>query len=262
VPGPSDPRQPPAEPGAPRHRVTASSLRNLRGWNAAVAISAAIVVFVVLITGIGWLVSLNSHTTTYAVASLISRVDVQLSSGQAVIVGSSSPGVQVRRTDRYSFGHPAHEKRWLDRGVLHITSRCPEMVLGSCSASYELAVPEAVAVNVQTATGDVRMTGFNGDAAVATRSGNVDVEAYCGFRLSARSDSGNLFVSTACAPQRLNLRTASGNAVALVPPGRYRIGATAGQGQQRVTGLVSDASAPFTIDAHSASGSVNVEGGL
>ena len=216
----------------------------------------------VLVTGIGWLASLSSHTTTYAVAAQVSRVDLQVSSGQAVIVGSTSPGVQVRRTDRYSFGHSAHEKRWVARGTLHITSRCPEIVLGSCSASYELAVPEAVAVRVQTRTGDVRMTGFNGDAAVATRSGDVDVEAYCGFHLSALSDSGNLFVSTACAPQRLNLRTASGNAVALVPPGRYRIGATAGQGRQRVTGLVSDASAPFTIDAHSASGTVNVEGGL
>jgi hypothetical protein len=163
----------------------------MRGWNAAVAASGAVVVLVILATGIGWLASIRSHTITYSVSALVSRVELQVSSGQAVIVGSSSPSLQVRRTDEYSFGHSARERRWLADGVLHITSRCPKLVLGSCSASYELAVPEAVRVSVQTTSGNVRMTGFNGDASVGTRSGNVDVEAYCGFQLSARSESGN-----------------------------------------------------------------------
>jgi hypothetical protein len=50
--------------------------------------------------------------------------------------------------------------------------------------------------------------------------------------------------------------------VALVPPGRYRIGASSGSGHERVSGLKGDPAAPFTIDAHSGSGSVTVEGGL
>ncbi len=255
-----------ADPSSDRHpftrRAAASSLRDMRGWNAAVAASSAIVVLVVLATGIGWLASLHSHTTTYSVSALVSQVDLQVSSGQAVIVGSSSPSLQVRRTDRFAFGHSARERRWLTGNVLHITSRCPTVVVGSCSASYELAVPEAVAVRVQTKDGNVRMTGFNGDATVATGSGAVDVEAYCGFRLSARSQSGNLYVATACAPQNLSLVTDSGDAVALVPPGRYRIGASGGAGRGQVTGLRSDPTAPFSIDAHSVQGSVTVEGGL
>jgi hypothetical protein len=237
-------------------------MRRLRGWNLAVAASSAFVVLLLLATGIGWLASTHSRTTTYSVPTLVSKVDLQVSSGQAVIVGSSSPALQVRRTDDYAFGHPAQERRWFAHGVLHITSRCPQIVLGSCSASYELAVPEAVAVRVQTTSGSVRMTGFNGDATVRTRSGDVDVEAYCGFRLSAHSRSGNVYVATACAPQSLSLVTGTGNAVALVPPGRYRIGASAGAGEEHVTGLRSDPTAPFTIDAHSVSGGVSVEGGL
>jgi hypothetical protein len=234
----------------------------MRGWNAAVAASAAIVLLVVLAAGIGWLVSLRSRTITYSVSALVSQVDLQVGSGEAVIVGSSSPTLQVRRTDDYAFGHSARERRWLARGVLHITSACPKTVLGSCSASYELAVPEAVRVSVQTTSGNVRMTGFNGDAAVGTRSGNIDVEAYCGFQLSARSESGNVYVATACAPQSLSLLTASGDATALVPPGRYRIAASAGPGGEHVSGLRPDPTAPFTIAAHSTSGSVSVEGGL
>jgi hypothetical protein len=187
---------------------------------------------------------------------------LQLSSGQASIVGSSSSSLQVRRVDDYTFGHVAQEQRSLTSGVLHISSRCPKIVLGSCSASYELEVPQSVAVNVQTTAGDVRMTGFSGDAALATHSGNVDVEAYCGFNLSARSGFGNLHVATACAPQRLDLVTSSGDAVALVPPGHYRIGASSGSGRQRVTGVTRDPRALFSIDVHSSSGAVSVEGGL
>lgn len=258
---PTDTTPSPSDRAVAAGRVAASSLRRLRGWNAAVAASTGIVLVVGLAAGIGWLVSLRSRTTTYSVGALVSRVDLQVSSGQAVIVGSSSPSLQVRRTDDYSFGHAARERRWLTKGVLHITSQCPPIVLGSCSASYELAVPEAVAVQVETANGSVKMTGFNGDATVGTRSGNVDVEAYCGFQLSARSQSGDVYVATACAPQNLSVLTGSGDAVALVPPGRYRIGASGGSGQ-RVSGLRSDPTAPFTIDAHSLSGSVTVEGGL
>lgn len=237
-------------------------MRRLRGWNAVVAASAAVIGVAILATAVGWLASLGSRTSSYAVTATLTGVDLQLASGPAEIVGSSSPALQVRRTDSYSFGHTARERRWLAGGVLHIVSRCPRIVLGSCSASYELAVPQGVAVTVHTGSGSIRMNGFNGDASVGTRSGNVDIEAYCGFHLSAVSESGNLYVATACAPQRLRLQTASGDAVALVPPGRYRIGAISGARQQRVTGVRDDPRAPFTIDVDSASGAVAVEGGL
>jgi Toastrack DUF4097 len=219
-------------------------------------------VVVLLAMGIGWAATRRAVVTTYSVSAPLREVDLQLTSGRAAIVGSSSPQLEVRRTDDYSFGHAARERRWFTGGTLHIASGCPRIVLGSCSASYELAVPEAVTIRVQTTGGDIRITGFNGSAAVATRSGSVDVEAYCGFHLSARSGSGNIHVSTACAPQSLSLRTRSGDAVALVPPGHYRVLATSGVGRRRISGVVDDPAAPFTVDATSAGGSVAVEGGL
>jgi hypothetical protein len=47
-----------------------------------------------------------------------------------------------------------------------------------------------------------------------------------------------------------------------VPPGHYRIGASSGSGRQRVTGVTRDPRALFSIDVHSSSGAVSVEGGL
>ncbi len=233
-----------------------------RAWNTVVAVSAGLVLLAVLALGIGWLVSLQSKTTRYAVSGRLSRVDIHLASGQAVIVGSSSSTVQVRRTDHFAFGQGAHEQRSLADGVLRINSRCPRIVVGSCSASYEVAVPETVAVRVITTSGHVRLDGFRGPATLLTGSGSVDVEAYCGFQLAATTGSGALHVATACAPQRLDLRSASGDVTALVPPGRYRLAAVSGSGREHVSGVIRDPRALFTIDVHSGSGSANVEGGL
>jgi hypothetical protein len=212
--------------------------------------------------GIGWLSSSQTRVTTYAFRSPIRRVELRLASGTAVIAGSSSATVQVQRTDNYSFGHAAREQQSLTDGVLRITSSCPRIVVGSCSASYRLAVPETVAVDVETAGGDIRLTGFRGRAAVASHEGGVDVEAYCGFDLSAASVSGDVHVAAACSPRHLSLRSQSGDVTALVPPGRYRISATGAAGRERVSGVERDERAPFTIDAHSGTGAVAVEGGL
>jgi Toastrack DUF4097 len=233
-----------------------------RSWQAAVRASAAIVTVLVVSMGIGWIATLDSRTTGYAVSAPLTRVELTVSSGQVLIVGTQSSTVQVRRTDEYSFAHQAREQQSLTGGVLRISSRCPKIVLGSCSASYELAVPETVAINVQTADGDVRLTGFRGTAAVRTGAGNVDVEAYCGFDLAARTGSGDVHIAAACSPEHLDVQTRGGDATALVPPGRYRISASSGAGEPHVRGVISDASAPFTIDVHSGSGSVTIGGGL
>ena len=240
-------------PGAPeRHR--------LRGWDAAVAVSAGIFVIVALTLGAGWLASSSARVTSYSYTGQIRQVTLQLSSGDATIVGSPSGTVEVRRTDRYAFGHRARERRTLAGGALAVSSACPRILVGSCSASYEVAVPETATVVVRTGSGDVRLEGFRGTANVRTASGSVDAEAYCGFGISAVSGSGDLHVAAACAPQYLQLHTGSGDAVALVPPGRYR--SEAGGARRRITGVTRDPSAPFSLDVHSGSGGVTIGGGL
>jgi hypothetical protein len=233
-----------------------------RRWHVAVAISGAIVAVVVILLGIGWIATLHSSTTNYTVSAPLTRVELAMSSGEASIVGTESMKLQVRRIDDYSFGHPARERRSLTGGVLRITSDCPKVVLGTCSASYELAVPETVAVTVRTTDGSVRMTGFRGTASVQTGAGSVDVEAYCGFDLAARTGSGDVRITAACSPRHLDVSTGSGDATAQVPPGRYRISASSGAGKQHVSGVTRDADAPFTIKMHSGSGSVAIGGGL
>ena len=63
-------------------------------------------------------------------------------------------------------------------------------------------------------------------------------------------------------PGRIARSPSSGDVSAHVPPGRYRVSATGAPGQERVSGLVADDRAPFSIDAHSGTGAVTVDGGL
>jgi hypothetical protein len=250
-----------ASSDASRHRLLSRVPRSSAGgWQAAVAVSGVIFVLVVLIGGIAWIASHHSRDSTYSVAGQVRRLALRIASGDAVIVGNASSTVEVRRSDSYSFGRSARERRTFANGELTVTSRCPRILMGSCSASYEVAVPETVPVDIRTTTGSVRLEGFRGSASVRTGSGDVDVQAYCGFALAATSGSGDLHVSAACAPQTLRLHTRSGNAVALVPPGRYRIDA-AGRSRQ-VRGVTADPRAPFSLELTSTSGGVRVGGGL
>lgn len=243
-------------------RSRAAILRPTSAWTATVVVSAAIVVVVALALAIGWVATLTTRAATSSLPANVHELDLEVDSGPAVIEGSSAPSIQVRRIDSDAFGHAARERRTLTGGVLHIESRCPRVVVGSCGASYEVAVPESVTVHVRTRAGDVRITGFSGNASVQTASGDIDIEAYCGFDLSASSETGSVHVATACAPQELDLSTGSGDAAALVPPGRYRVLAGSGTGQAHVSGVIRDARAPFTLSVHSGRGSVTIEGGL
>lgn len=229
---------------------------------AAVAASAAILVLIGAALGIGWLASTTTRTIRYAVPAAAARVVLDVASGDVDVVGGVGPTVEVERVDRFAFGRSARERRSLRGGTLRIDSRCPRILVGSCSASYRVSVPEAVSVSVRTRAGDVRLVGFRGSAQLRTASGAIAVDAFCGFDLAAASGSGSVRVTTACAPRTLDLDTDSGRIAALVPPGRYRTRVRSASGARRVTGIVSSPRAPFTIDVHSRTGDVSIEGGI
>jgi DUF4097 and DUF4098 domain-containing protein YvlB len=165
----------------------------------------------------------------------------------------------VRRTDEFSFGRRARAQRDVTGGVLRLRSRCPATVLSSCSASYRVTVPDNIPVTVRTSSGDVRFNAYRGSAEIATTTGDIDVGGYCGFLLQARAESGDVQASASCAPERLVLRSRSGDVRAVVPAGRYRVDADTDGGTRRVIGLTAAEDAPFQIQALSSAGDVDVE---
>lgn len=224
--------------------------------------SIAVVALVGVGLGVGWLASRSVRTDRYSPPASVTRIELDLGAGNAEIVGGRGEQVDVERTDRFAFGHPPTELRSVSGSVLQVVSRCPQIIVGSCSASYRVTVPDDVTVAVRAGAGRVRLDGFRGNATIQTRSGSVSARAFCGVSLTATTGSGDIDVVSACAPEALSLHTTSGNVTALVPPGRYRVTARTTGGQRQVRDVTPSAESPFALDVESRSGDVTVAGGV
>lgn len=238
-----------------------SALQHLSPWGRLVTASAVIVVGSVVTIGVWELATTERQTTSYQVRGAVNGIDLDLGGGDAKIIGAgTSPLVAVQRTDHSSFGHDAQTRRSLVAGVLRIRSRCPLTVMHTCSADYQLRIPENVPVVVRTGSGQVDFDGFRGTARITTGSGGISVSGFCGFALQARSETGNVSASSACPTERMALRSRTGSVHATVPPGRYRIDADSDTGDRTVRRLTPADDAPFQIQALSSEGNVLVEG--
>jgi Putative adhesin len=235
--------------------------RRISPWGALVAVSAVLVVGAAAALLIATVASSHEREVRFAVRGSLSGVILDVGDADVEISGGGRREVlEVQRTDRYAFGHDAVMTRALTMGELRLRSRCPKAVPHACSSRYRLVVPDNVPVDVRATGGRVRLRGYRGSARVTTRSGDVDVSGFCGFSLQARAESGDIDTSAACAPQQLVLRSTAGHVHASVPPGRYQVEAESTNGGERVSGLAAVSDAPFSIQALSSSGDVDVEG--
>jgi len=229
-------------------------------WGVVVTVSALLVVGGAAALVIASIASRRERSVSFAVRGSLNGVALDVSDADVEIAGGGQRALLgVQRIDRFAFGHDADVRRVVTGGELRIRSRCPSTVPRGCSVRYRVVVPDNVPVIVRTTGGTVRFRGYRGSARVTTRSGDIDIGAFCGFSLDARAESGDVTASAACAPQQLSLRSTSGSVRASVPPGRYRVEAESASGTHRVLGVASVSDAPFSIQALSSSGDVLVE---
>jgi hypothetical protein len=233
----------------------------LSPWGIVVLASAVLVIGATVALLVATVASSRERIVRFAVKGEVSGVMLDLGDADVVIAGGGSRQVlEVQRTDRFAFSHDADVRRTVVAGAVSIHSRCPTTVPRSCSARYRLVVPDNVPVDVRTDAGTVRLRGYRGSARVTTRSGDIDITAFCGFSLQAGTEGGDINAGVACAPQRLSLRSTDGDVRAQVPPGRYQVEAESASGSEHVSGVASAADAPYSIQALSSSGDVAVEG--
>lgn len=233
--------------------------RRPSAWGWLVAVSACVVLGAMTALGIWWLASDQRRIATYSVRGAVNGVALDLAAASADVIGGGARGIEVRRTDHYTFGRPPDADREVTGGVLRLRSRCPDSVLASCEARYRVTVPDNMQVTVRTTSGDVRVNAFRGAVRIDTDTGDIAVGAYCGFALRARAQAGSVRAAASCAPDRLELRSGSGDVRAIVPAGRYQVDADSGSGSRTVSGVTPVPDAPFQIQAISSTGDVHVE---
>lgn len=251
----------PDAPPAPRRRAAARAagpLGRASPWWWLVAGSVLVLLGAAVAMAIWWAASSHTRVTSYRVVGTLTAVDLDVGDADVEVVGGEG-ALEVRRRDVFAFGQAPRERRRVAAGVLRLATRCAETVVGRCSSAYRIAVPDNVQVTVQTSGGDVGVSGLNASARVVTGSGAIEVDGFCGFSLSASSESGAVTAAAACSPDRTELRSGSGAVHAMVPPGRYRVDAHSDRGTARVRGLIVADDASFGIQAISAGGDVLVE---
>ena len=229
-------------------------------WGRVVIASALLVVGGALALTVWDYGSRTQQLVSYPVSGSLNGVAFDVGDAAITIVGGGTRSdVDVQRRERFSFGHAAETRRMVAGGVFRVESRCPATLPDSCSVRYRVVVPDNVPVEVATGSGAVRLERYRGSARVTTRSGDVDVDGFCGFSLRATAQSGDVTARAACAPQRMVLRTSTGSVHAIVPAGRYQLDAQSASGRQVVRGVSSTPDAPFSIQALSSAGDVLVE---
>jgi len=227
-----------------------------------VAVSAFVVAAALVAMALWFFATTEQRIATYAVQGAVRAVVLDLGGADARVLGADDDSpVRVRRRESFAFGREPDVRRTTTAGVLQLVVRCPELLVGGCSSSYEVTVPANVRVTVRTTAGDVAFNGYRGSAEIVTSEGDIAVGAYCGFNLRARSGTGDVRATASCAPERLELRSQDGEVRATVPGGRYRVDADSDAGSSRVDGLTVADDAPFAIQALSGSGDVRVEAG-
>jgi hypothetical protein len=244
---------------APPPAPAAAHADPVRAWWGLVAASALVLLVVAVLLLVWWGASRETRTTSYRVLGDLSGIDLDLGDADVQIDGGGG-AVEVRRVDRFSFGHASTERRSAQGNVLRIVSRCPDQVLGDCHTSYRLTVPDNVPVQLETASGSVRLNGVRASVQVSTGSGGIAASGFCGHSLRAVSDSGAVSAGADCSVEQLVLRSRSGDVRAVVPAGRYRVDAQSDSGNRRVHGVTASDDASFQVQALSTSGDVSVDG--
>lgn len=232
-------------------------------WSVLVASSGAVLLAAVSALTLWWAATYDEDTTslTAKLPSTLLGIELTVARGDVEIVPGGPEDVLISRTEWSAYGQRPQERRAILDGVLKIESNCASLVLGSCAADYQLTVPEHVPVTISAERGDVRLGAFRGSARVSTRGGSIFVDSFCGFFLRATAKGGDIDVGAVCSPERIELRTDTGDVRLAVPTGTYNIDADTNGGRLSVRGLVDADGAVSAIQALSDSGNVTVEAG-
>jgi hypothetical protein len=251
----------PAPPAARRSPLLRPGrARRASPWWWLVLGSAVLLVVAATAMGIWWFTSRETVNSPYRVFGAVSAIELDVGTADVEITGGAAAAVEVDRTAEFAFGRPPEHTRALEGDVLTLTSSCPDTVIGTCHAVYRITVGDNVQVNVRTSSGSVRIDELNGSARIETGSGAIAVDGFCGFQLIATSESGNVSGTAGCSPDRMELRSSSGDVRATVPAGRYRVDANSDSGAAQVRNLVPTEDSPFAVQAISGSGDVTVDG--
>ena len=193
-----------------------------------------------------YLTAFRANMHLYAATQTVSYrgrpglINVQLSNGGITIQSGPSGRVTVTRELEWSGSKPVPDERW-NGSTLTIGQDCPAGGFDeSCTENYTISVPQGVTLDLRTDSGDIAAAGV------------------LAAQAQASSDSGNIALSFASAPDSVWASSDSGNVAILVPSGgSYAVHGQAGNGNSSID-VLRDPAARRSITAISDDGNIAV----
>ncbi|MEU3455923.1 DUF4097 family beta strand repeat-containing protein [Micromonospora sp. NPDC006766] len=216
----------------------------------------------------------------------ITRIIVRPGSGDVTVHGSgSATDVRIKREVHYRGAQPDTAYR-INGDELVLDTSCGNR----CSVSWEVTVPEGVAVRGETGSGDITLskvgavdvtlgsgdvsvTTARGDVRAETGSGDITVDEVTGV-VRLRASSGDVEARRLAAgvdaetssgdvtveldqPASARVHAGSGDVELTVPEGRYRVRTSTGSGTATVA-VTDDPTAALLLDVRTGSGDIAI----
>jgi hypothetical protein len=193
--------------------------------------------------------------TSFTIDSRVTTLVIDAGSGSVDVTGADQSTVGVSQQATYSTKPPA-ARHVLSGTTLTLSYGCPGEL--SCSISYTVQVPRAVAVRVSGGAGAVTLTSLAGPATVQTSTGLITAVNLSSAAVSLKSDAGGIIATSSAPPRSLDASTKVG-AIALTVPGSvaYRISTKTFVGVSTIT-VRRSARSPYAISASSDVGSISI----
>jgi hypothetical protein len=228
---------------------------------AALAIAAcAALPAVASLTGCGALGQLGTAAhypaaTSFTIDSRVTTLVIDAGSGSVDVTGADRSTVGVSQQASYSKTPPA-PRHVLSGTTLTLSYGCPVEL--SCTISYTLQVPRAVAVRVSGGAGEVTLTSLSGPVTAQTSTGLITAMNLASAEVSLKSDAGSIIATSSAPPRSLHASTSVGP-IALTVPGSvaYKISTRTFVGTSNVT-VRRSARSPYAISASSDIGSISI----
>jgi hypothetical protein len=194
----------------------------------------------------------------------VERLRIEPGSGDVTVVGERRDDVRVEmRIHRNAWRDDHLPTVELRRDLLRLDGDCSLWLFagsGECGTSFTVRVPSSTAVQVlDGGAGDVRLNALSGPLAIATGSGDVEIDGHRGAVVTATAGSGDVELRMLRAPRSVRLQTGSGDVGVVVPDVPYRIAVDTGSGDEDVQ-AIDDPRAERAIAVRTGSGDVEIYG--
>lgn len=219
-------------------------------------------------------VGLTHYSQSYTEVPQAQALTVKASVGGVHLEPSPDAKVHVTVKGLYSLSRPKINVVSTPAGVT-IKGRCSSFAVIACSENIVVQVPASFAVTASSSGGDVRVTGLTGTLHLSSSAGDVRDDGATGeltmtstagdvsatnlrtATVNASSSAGDVDLSFATAPVKVEAGSAAGDVDLRVPDVGYAVTAESAGGDTH-TRIKTDPSSPRTIDAHSSGGDVTI----